>query len=62
MIDLLKGADFATVARERSRAPSAKNGGDLGFIQRNTKSAQFDSVAFSDNLEVGKFSNYFKFM
>jgi len=60
LIQLLQGADFATLARERSKAESAKNGGDLGFIVLGKKFAQFDSVAFSDSLEVGKTSNIFK--
>lgn len=60
MIQLLQGADFATLAKERSRSASAKDGGDLGFIQKGVKSTQFDSVAFSDTLEAGKVSNYFK--
>jgi len=62
MIQLLQGADFATLAKDRSKSPSAKDGGDLSFIQKgkSNKSAQFDSVAFSDSLEVGKFSSIFK--
>lgn len=60
LIQLLQGADFATVARERSKSPSAKEGGDLGFIQRGKKFPQFDTVAFSDTLEAGKISNIFK--
>jgi len=61
LIQLLQGADFATLARERSRAASAKNGGDLGFIRLgDKKSQQFDAVAFSDTLEVGKVSNIFR--
>lgn len=57
---LLQGSDFATLAKERSIASSAKNGGDLGFIKKGKKSAQFDAVAFSDSLEQGKISNIFK--
>lgn len=60
MIQLLQGADFATLAKERSRAASAKNGGDLGFISKGTKSAQYDAVAFSDSLDAGKISNIFR--
>jgi peptidyl-prolyl cis-trans isomerase C len=60
LIDLLKGADFATLAKERSKAASAANGGDLGFIAKGKKSAQFDAVAFSDSLEPGQYSNIFK--
>lgn len=60
MIQLLQGADFATLAKERSRSASAKNGGDLGFISKGTKSAQYDAVAFSDSLEAGKISNIFR--
>lgn len=60
LIQLLQGADFATLAKERSKSPSSKDGGDLGFIQRGKKFSQFDSVAFSDTLEAGKVSNIFK--
>lgn len=60
LIQLLQGVDFATLARERSKSASAKDGGDLGLIQRGKKFSQFDSVAFSDTLEVGKISNIFK--
>lgn len=60
LIELLRGSDFATLARERSKAPSASNGGDLGFISPGQKFSEFDGVAFSDSLEAGKFSNIFK--
>jgi peptidyl-prolyl cis-trans isomerase C len=60
LILLLQGTDFATLAKERSKAPSAKDGGDLGFISRDKKFKQFDAVAFSDSLEVGKTSSIFK--
>lgn len=60
LVQLLQGADFATLAAERSKSATAKNGGDLGFIQRGTGNSQFDNVAFSDTLEVGKISNIFK--
>jgi peptidyl-prolyl cis-trans isomerase C len=60
LVQLLQGADFATVAKEKSKAPSAKDGGDLGFITKGKKSPQFDTAAFSDTLEVGKMSGVFK--
>jgi len=60
LVQLLQGADFATLARERSKSASAKNGGDLGFLEPGKKSPQFDAVVFSDTLEVGKVSNIFK--
>jgi len=60
LIQLLQGADFATLARSNSKSSSAKDGGDLGFIKKGVKSPQFDSVAFSDSLEVGKTSSIFK--
>lgn len=60
LIQLLQGADFATLAKEKSKSASSKDGGDTGFIQRGKKFTQFDAVAFSDSLEVGKISNIFK--
>jgi peptidyl-prolyl cis-trans isomerase C len=60
LVQLLQGADFATLAKERSKAATAKNGGDLGVIQKGKKSEQFDNVAFADNLEVGGISSIFK--
>ncbi|MCX5693751.1 MAG: peptidylprolyl isomerase [Candidatus Omnitrophica bacterium] len=60
LIQLLQGADFATLARSNSKAPSAKDGGSLGFIKKGIKSAQFDAAAFSDSLDAGKISSIFK--
>lgn len=60
LIQLLQGADFATLARSNSKVASAKDGGNLGFITKGKKSAAFDAAAFSDSLEVGKVSNIFK--
>ena len=63
LIELLKGTDFATLARERSRAASAANGGDLGFIKKGARGpnfTRFDIVVFSSSLEVGQVSNIFK--
>jgi parvulin-like peptidyl-prolyl isomerase len=60
LIQLLQGADFATLARSNSKSSSAKDGGDLGFIKKGGNNAQLDAVAFSDSLEVGKISSIFK--
>lgn len=63
LIDLLKGADFAALASQRSRAESAGKGGDLGFIKKGQKGAdftRFDEIAFSKSLESGQTSNVFK--
>lgn len=61
LIQLLQGSDFATIATQRSKAASSKNGGDLGFIKTGTKNfKEFDEIAFSDTLEIGKISNIFK--
>ncbi|MBM3246836.1 MAG: hypothetical protein FJZ13_05905 [Candidatus Omnitrophica bacterium] len=60
MVQLLQGADFATLAKERSKAASSARGGDLGFTKQGVKSAQFDEVAFAASLDVGKISNIFR--
>ena len=65
-IELLKGADFATVARQYSKAASASKGGDLGFVplefqpDKRIKFDKFYEVAFSPSLERGDLSNIFK--
>jgi peptidyl-prolyl cis-trans isomerase C len=60
LIELLKGADFATLAQMRSTSASAKAGGDLGYLKKGAKFPQFDDVAFSPTLDVGRTSNYFR--
>ncbi|MCX5709654.1 MAG: peptidyl-prolyl cis-trans isomerase [Candidatus Omnitrophica bacterium] len=60
LIQLLQGADFASLAKEKSKSASAKNGGDLGYVKKGTKSVQFDAVAFADTLDVGRVSSVFK--
>ena len=59
LVQLIQGADFATLAKERSKAPSAKDGWDV-VVQRGKKFPQFDSIVFSDALDVGKISSVFK--
>jgi len=41
------GADFATVAKEKSIDPGAANGGDLGFFSKGMMVAPFEAVAFA---------------
>ncbi|MFH1191201.1 MAG: peptidyl-prolyl cis-trans isomerase [Candidatus Omnitrophota bacterium] len=63
LIELLKGVDFATLAMQRSKAQSASNGGDLGYITKGKRGADyshFDEIAFSRLLEIGKISTIFK--
>jgi peptidyl-prolyl cis-trans isomerase C len=50
---LKKGEDFATVAKEKSKDPSAE-GGDLGFFGRGQMLKPFEDAAFA--LEPGQIS------
>jgi len=45
------GADFADVAKEHSKCPSGRNGGDLGEFGPGMMVPEFDKVVFS--AEVG---------
>ncbi len=63
LLELLQGADFSAIAKERSVAESAKNSGDLGFIkkgQRGEKFNSFDDIVFSPALQQGSLSSVFK--
>jgi len=63
LLEILQGADFAALARERSIADSARSGGDLGNIkkgQRGEKFITFDDVVFSPALQIGAVSSVFK--
>lgn len=58
LIELLKGTDFASLARQYSKAPSARNGGSLGWIKRGARKVdRFDETVFS--LKKGETSNIF---
>lgn len=58
LIEVLKGTDFASLAQQYSKAPSAKNGGNLGWKKRGDRKVErFDEVAFS--LKKGEVSNVF---
>ena len=47
-MDVLAGADFAAIAREKSADPvSAQKGGDLGFIKPRQMVVSFDQAAFA---------------
>src|SRR5438132_13834261 len=49
--ELKKGADFAELAKKKSKDPGASDGGDLGFFTKHQMVPEFSSVAFS--LEPG---------
>jgi peptidyl-prolyl cis-trans isomerase SurA len=51
---LVAGEDFAKVARQVSKGPSAEDGGDLGWLRRGTIDKRLEDAAFS--LEKGKIS------
>jgi peptidyl-prolyl cis-trans isomerase C len=45
IVELDKGADFATLAKERSTGPSAAQGGDLGWFQPGQMVKEFSTAA-----------------
>jgi peptidyl-prolyl cis-trans isomerase C len=53
--ELDKGADFAELAKKKSKDPGASDGGDLGFFTKEQMVAEFSEVAFK--LEPGKISD-----
>jgi peptidyl-prolyl cis-trans isomerase C len=53
--ELKKGADFAELAKKKSKDPGASDGGDLGFFTKEQMVPEFSNVAFA--LEPGKISN-----
>ncbi|MFH1655881.1 MAG: peptidylprolyl isomerase [Candidatus Omnitrophota bacterium] len=57
LIEILRGSDFASTARQYSKSETASNGGDLGYID-SPKFPKFDIAVAS--LEIGKVSNVFK--
>src|SRR5215468_6307734 len=53
--ELDKGADFADLAKKKSKDPGASDGGDLGFFTKDQMVPEFSAVAFT--LEPGKISD-----
>src|ERR1700760_4594311 len=53
--ELDKGADFAELAKKKSKDPGASDGGDLGFFTKEQMGPEFSEVAFK--LEPGKISD-----
>lgn len=58
LISVLQGGDFATIAREKSIAPSASQGGDAGLIKKGLKFDKYYEVV--STLEAGQVSQIFK--
>jgi peptidyl-prolyl cis-trans isomerase D len=56
-----KGEDFATVAKGNSQDPSAKQGGDIGWIKEDrNKTSQWRQRVFTNDMEVGAIEGPFK--
>jgi peptidyl-prolyl cis-trans isomerase C len=54
IVELKKGADFATLAKSSSTGPSANTGGDLGFFKREDMVPEFTEAAFA--LKPGEYT------
>jgi peptidyl-prolyl cis-trans isomerase C len=52
---LKKGADFATLAKEKSKDPGAADGGDLGYFTKDQMVPEFAEAAFK--LQKGQISD-----
>ncbi len=58
LVQILQGSDFPTLAKDRSKAKTAKNGGDLGFVKKDKLFKEMLNVI--NTLEVGQTSSVFK--
>jgi peptidyl-prolyl cis-trans isomerase C len=54
-VELKKGADFAALAKEKSKDPGAAEGGDLGYFTKDQMVPEFAEVAFK--LDKGQISD-----
>src|SRR5580700_2256403 len=54
-VELKKGADFATLAKEKSKDPGAADGGDLGYFTKDQMVPEFSEAAFK--LDKGQISD-----
>jgi peptidyl-prolyl cis-trans isomerase C len=55
LTELKGGADFATLAKEKSKDPGAAQGGDLGYFSKDQMVPEFADVAFK--MYAGQLSN-----
>jgi peptidyl-prolyl cis-trans isomerase C len=55
LVQLKGGADFATLAKEKSKDPGAADGGDLGYFTKDQMVPEFAEVAFK--LDKGQISD-----
>jgi len=55
LAQLKTGADFATLAKEKSKDPGAAEGGDLGYFTKDQMVPEFANVAFK--LDKGQISD-----
>lgn len=56
-----KGEDFATVAKGNSQDPSAKQGGDIGWIKEDrNKTSQWRQRVYTNDMQVGDIEGPFK--
>jgi len=55
LADLKKGADFAELAKQKSKDPGAAEGGDLGYFTKEQMVPEFSDVAFK--LDKGQLSD-----
>jgi len=49
---ITEGADFADVARQHSRCPSGKRGGELGTFGKGQMVKEFEDVVFTADVGV----------